>query len=458
MHDVTRMTRMTRISALALGVVGALAAGNVAASGFRINENSAKGMGRAFAGSAVSTGDGAVVANNPAAMSGTDQNTFQNSVTWIDLDADFTGSGTAAAGSPLASPLRGGNGGDPSDAAAVPATSAIFPVHEASGLTIGAMISAPFGLKTKWEDGWVGRYNAITSEVTVIDLTLSAAIDITDRFSVGVGFIYERAEVTLSNDIDFGSGICALSIALCTTPTPATATFGPQKNDGRVVVEGDDTGIGFVAGLQWRPTDNLTIGYSHRSEIDHNLTGNADFTGVPAIVASSGRFSDSAVSAPLTLPSIDTLSAMYRINDDFALMADASRTGWSSLRDVTINFANPRQGSTVEPFNWDDTMFYSLGGEWAMSDRFTFRAGVAFDETPTNDVTRTPRLPDADRTWLSAGVTWNANETLSIDAGFTHIMVDDPTINGVRSSSGSTLTGSFDASANLFGVGAQYRF
>lgn len=455
MHYVTRVTR---ISALALGIVGALAAGNAAASGFQIKENSVKAMGRAFAGSAVSNGDSSVVANNPAAMSGFDQNTVQTDLTVIDLDAEFTGGGTAAVGSPLASPLRGGNGGDPSSATPVPATSAIFPIHETSGLTIGAMISAPFGLKTEWEDGWVGRYNAITSDVQVIDLTLAAAVDINDRFSVGVGFIYERAEVTLSNDIDFGSGICALSITLCTTPTPASAAFGPQKNDGRVEVSGDDTGIGYVVGLQWRPTDSLTIGYSHRSEIDQNLSGNADFSGVPAIVASSGRFSDTAVTAPLTLPSIDTLSAMYRITDDFALMADASRTGWSSLRNITINFANPRQGTTIEPFNWEDTMFYSLGGEWRMSDNFTFRAGVAFDETPTNDVTRTPRLPDADRKWISAGVTWNASESLSIDAGYTYIMVDDPTVNNVRSSSGSTLTGSFDASANLIGIGAQYRF
>ena len=453
-----KLTRPTRFSVLALAVMATFAASHASASGFRINENSAKGMGRAFAGSGVSNGDAAVVTNNPAAMSGIDENMFQTSVTFIDLDADFTGNGSAAAGSPLASPLRGGNGGDPADPAAVPATSAIFPIHEDSGLTLGAMISAPFGLKTEWEDGWVGRYSAITSEVTVIDLTLSAAVDVTDRFSVGVGFIYERAEVALSNDIDFGAGICALSITLCTTPTPASAPFGPQKNDGRVVVEGADTGVGFVAGLQFRPTDKLTIGYSHRSEIDHDLEGDADFSGVPAIVAGTGRFSDSKATAPFTLPSIDTFSVMYKVTDDFALMADAVRTGWSSLRDVTINFANPRQGTTVEAFDWDDTMFYSLGGEWAMSDRFTFRAGVAFDETPTNDVTRTPRLPDADRKWFSAGVTWNASEHLSIDAGYTHIMVDDPTINNVRSSSGSTLSGTFDAQANLFGVGAQYRF
>ena len=44
-----------------------------------------------------------------------------------------------------------------------------------------------------------------------VDLTLSAAVELTDRFSVGVGLIYEHADVTLSNAIDFGTGICASS-------------------------------------------------------------------------------------------------------------------------------------------------------------------------------------------------------------------------------------------------------
>ncbi|MEO6625434.1 MAG: outer membrane protein transport protein [Burkholderiaceae bacterium] len=94
----------------------------------------------------------------------------------------------------------------------------------------------------------------------------------------------------------------------------------------------------------------------------------------------------------------------------------------------------------------------------AMGNHFIFRAGVALDETPTNDVTRTPRLPDADRTWLPAGVTWIASEHLGFDAGQRRIMVDDPTVSHVRLASGSMLTGSFDAQANLFDVGAQYRF
>ena len=96
-----------------------------------------------------------------------------------------------------------------------------------------------------------------------------------------------------------------------------------------------------------------------------------------------------------------------------------SKTDWHSLQNVTIDFANPVQADSVEQFGWDDTMFYSLGAEFALSDSFTLRAGVARDETPTNDDDRTPRLPDANRDWFSIGLTWMASEALEVNAGYT---------------------------------------
>ena len=51
----------------------------------------------------------------------------------------------------------------------------VVPLHgEFEDLTLGAMISAPFGLKTEYDDDWVGRYNAVESDVKIVDLTLSA--------------------------------------------------------------------------------------------------------------------------------------------------------------------------------------------------------------------------------------------------------------------------------------------
>ena len=444
--------RITRITALVLGISGALALGQAQASGFQLRENSVKNLGRATSGTAVAKDDASVVANNPAAMVNLDKTTFQADVTVIDLTAKFSGGGTTAVGTPL----NGGNGGDPGDPQAVPAMAVVVPMSGAfEGLTVGASISAPFGLKTEYDPNWVGRYNAILSDVKTVDLTLSAAVQLHDRFSVGVGFIYERADVTLSNGIDFGT-------ALFANPATRPLGFTPQSADGSVEISGADNGIGWLIGAQWQPTDKLSIGYSHRSEIDHDLKGTADFTvpqNVAAVFGSIGNtaYNDGSVLAPLTTPSIDTLSVQYDFSDSFRMMADIQSTDWHSLGEVAVYRANGAPLGAAEPFDWQDTMFYSLGAEFDLSDAFTLRAGFAIDETPTKDATRTPRLPDNDRTLYSIGLTWNMSENLSIDAAYQRIEIDTPKID-VRSSSSSRLVGSFDGYANLFGVSAQYRF
>src|SRR5690606_231781 len=137
-------------------------------------------------------------------------------------------------------------------------------------------------------------------------------------------------------------------------------------------------------------------------------------------------------------------------------VADVQRTGWSSLPSVVIYRTG---GTTVgnEAFEWKDSWFYALGGEWDYSDAFTFRAGIGYDETPTNDEHRTPRLPDNDRMVYTLGMTWNVSEALSVDAAYMRAAIDSPT-DDTHSSSSSNLVGSFDGHADLLGVSAQYRF
>jgi len=463
MNQANRYT----FSALALGIAGVLTFGQAQATGFQLRETSVKNLGRGQAGVAVASDDASVVSNNPAAMVNLDKNTLQADVTVIDLTADFEGGGTSGAGTPL----TGGDGGDPGDASVVPNLAAVFPVHGAlEGLTIGASIGAPFGLKTEYDRDWVGRYNAIESDLKTVDFTLSGAVKLHDRFSVGVGFIYERAEVTLSNAVDFGT-------VMASTGLPVL----PQSADGVASVSGDSNSFGWLFGAQWQPIDALKIGYAHRSEIDHDLEGEADFT-TPAnfqaaqalyrqiaanpllppaqrarLLVLANGFVDSDITAKLTTPSVDTLSLQYDISDSFRLMADVQWTDWSSLREVNIDFANPFQPNTIEPFAWNDTTLYALGAEWDLNDRFTLRGGITQDETPTHTETRTPRLPDDDRMLYSIGVTWHVSEAISVDAAFQRIEIDNSQID-IASSSGSRLVGEFDGYANLFGIAAQYKF
>ena len=256
----------TNFSALALGIAGVLAMGQAQAAGFQLRETSVKNLGRGQAGTTVASDDASVVSNNPAAMVNLDKVTMQADVTVIDLTADFQGGATT----PIGTPVSGGNGGDPGDASAVPNLAVVFPMHGGlEGLTFGASVGAPFGLKTQYDADWVGRYNAVESDLQTVDLTLSAALKVTDRFSVGLGLVYERADVTLSNTVDYG-------LIMASAGIPGSIP-GNRATDGLAVIEGDSTGEGWIAGVQWKPTDRLSIGYSHRSEIDHDIEGDAVF-------------------------------------------------------------------------------------------------------------------------------------------------------------------------------------
>jgi len=451
----------TTITALALGIAGVLAMGQAHASGFQLREASVKNLGRSGAGSAVANDDATVVVGNPAAMSSFEETTVRADVTAIDLSFKFNGGGTAASAfGPAAPALTGSDGGDAGDLTPVPNISAVFPLHGAlEGLTLGASIGAPFGLKTEYEDGWVGRYHALKSEVKTVDLTLSASVKLHDRFSVGAGFIYERADATLTKAIDFGTALCAGSGNPANCFNPAFP-YHPQSHDGAISIDGDSTGIGWLLGAQFQPTDALTIGYSHRSEIDHEIEGDIDFTVPAAVQAGLGpnavAFADGPGGALLTTPSIDTISLRYDFSNGFRLLADWQATDWSSLRTVDVRRSN---GTPLgaEEFDWKDTEFYSIGAEWDLSDKFTLRAGYGQDETPTHDETRTPRLPDNDRKLYSIGLTWDVTDAFSVDAAYQRISVDNPRID-VVSSSGSRLVGEAEGSANLFGIAGQFKF
>ena len=82
---------IARLTLLAVGVAGALAAADANAAAFQLKENSAKGLGRAFAGSTSTEGDASVIATNPASMRLLDGTLVQGDVSAISFGAKFRG-------------------------------------------------------------------------------------------------------------------------------------------------------------------------------------------------------------------------------------------------------------------------------------------------------------------------------------------------------------------------------
>jgi long-chain fatty acid transport protein len=194
-------------SGIVLGL-SLLASGNLCAAGFALNEMGAAAIGNAFAGSAAFAEDLGTIYYNPAGLSRMSGRQFMLAGTALRPSVQFANQGTLA---PAGTAAIGGNGGDAGGWNAVPAV--FYAADLAPRLRLGIGLHSPFGLKTDYEEGWVGRYQALKSELKTININPALAYAVNEQFSVGIGVSAQYAKVELSRAIDFGA-VCAARVGL----------------------------------------------------------------------------------------------------------------------------------------------------------------------------------------------------------------------------------------------------
>ncbi len=441
---------LARVTALAVGIAGALAVGHVHAAAFQLKENSAKGLGRAFAGSGSAAGDASIIAVNPAGMRQLDGTLVQGDLSAISFKAEFSGEGRK----PTGQAQTGGDGGDAGMIAPVPAAYFHMPIGEKAHF--GVSLTAPFGFKTEYDNGWVGRYSGLKTDLKAIDLGFAASYDVNPYVSFGASVFVEHLTIELSNNIDFGT-------ALAQSRVPG---FAPGSADGKLTMEGDNNAVGWTVGGLFSPNDDTHIGISYRSKVEHKITGGDATFDVPAnaaavlAVAQPGRFVTTSGKATVTLPASATLSVTHNFTDRFTMMADVTRTAWSTAFDsVTIDYGSAQPDSTLD-FSYRDTTFASLGGDYKLSDTVTLRAGVAYDQTPTTDAHRDVRVPDTSRKWLSFGLGWTPSANMEYNFGYTHLFTSDPNVNvpATTNNQGNSLSGKYKVRGDVLAASFQYKF
>jgi long-chain fatty acid transport protein len=256
---------------------------------------------------------------NPAGMALQSGNELQIGAHYVIPSAKYTNQGSTTV---LTTSLSGSNGGDGGDAALVPN---LFYMHEVSPKwKAGIGITAPYGLVTEYDDGWVGRYYALRSELATLNINPSVAYKINDQWSLSAGVSFQRAEAELTNAIDWGTA------AVIAAGAPSSIS---QNLDGTAKIEGDDWGVGANVGLIFEPLSGTRFGLHYRSKIDHTLEGDATFDTPPAaapLAAFSGRV-NTTVTAEVSLPETVSFSGFHAFNERWAVLADITWTKWSHL-------------------------------------------------------------------------------------------------------------------------------
>ncbi len=404
------------------------------AGGMSLSMQDGVHLGQAYSAGAAAE-DASTVYFNPAGMVYLDHSQSALSLTYISPSGGFTNTGSVTAGT---LPTTGGNGGSAAESRIVPTFYVAHPVSERFALGFG--ISVPYGLATSYDAGWVGRYQALKSELKTLDFSPVLAWRPTDHVSLGFGLDWQRVSATLTNAIDFG-----LVGFLNSVPglTPGSA-------DGGLRVSGSDSSMGFNFGAMFDIADNGRLGVAYRSKVDHTLRGAAAFTDVPAPFAP--LFADQKASAAIALPERFSVSYYYDLTPSLAVTADWSWWKWSEFKNLKIDFENVATADVVLPENWHDASIYSAGVRWTQNPVMIWRAGIAYNESPVPSATfRSPRIPDADRFWLCFGASYRFAENVRVDVGFAHLWFHQaPIMND--DNLGHVLVGTYALSANILSV------
>ncbi|MFI4914444.1 MAG: OmpP1/FadL family transporter [Steroidobacterales bacterium] len=417
-----------RACAIACSAVALGAAASAQASGFALLEQSGAGLGRAFAGSAAVAEDASTVFFNAAGLSRLERSEISVAAVGVDISSRFN---NAASQPALGQPL-GGNGGQAGALSVLPSVYVAWRINPA--LVAGFGVNVPFGLKTDYDAGWIGRFQALRSELHTVNYDPELAWQVTPQLSVGVGVDYQHVNATLTSAVNDTAVIAQVS------PAAAAANLGAE---GTTHVGGNDSAWGYNLGALYSLSDATRLGLAYRSAIQYSVQGTVQFS-APALnglaanaimagaAAAGGPLSNGDVRLALKVPQSATASLAQKIGEYATVYADAAWTGWSSLQELrVVRAGGPAAGSTLAltPEKWKSTWRFAIGADCRMSEQWTLRSGVALDQSPVPDATRTPRLPDRSRTWLAVGTSWSPSPSSKLDLGYAHLFLSDASLN-----------------------------
>ncbi|KXU78558.1 outer membrane protein transport protein [Aeromonas enteropelogenes] len=367
----------------------ALATSQVHAAAFQLNEHSASGLGRAYAGEAAIADNAAVLARNPAAMTTFDKMAVSVSGTYIKPDVDVDGS----IATPLGKVSASESGIAPS--AFVPASYFIQPLNDQWAWGIG--LFSNYGLSTEYSKTFPAGAGAGDTELLTLNINPNIAYRINEQFSIGAGInaVYGAAELNRY------AGLLGPALG--------------QKSDTRIAhLKGDTWGFGWNVGTLYEINKDHRFALTYRSQVDMSFDG--DFQGL----TSGNRTVDGNLK--LDLPAQAEFAGYHRLNEQFAVHYSVNWTDWSAFQELKATSNQCAGGVCLQKDEkFKDSTRYSIGGTWYINPAWEARLGFAYDNSPIEPEYRSLSIPDSDRVWYSAGATYHINPDMSVDFGMAYL-------------------------------------
>ena len=397
---------------------------NANAGGYSTSLYSTSGLGNAYSGSTTGSHDVSDIYFNPAVTAGKDKNEIIASFSYLRLAIDPDNISSSS----VLGKRDGAESRNVGTQKLIPALYFSSPINDKMAFNLA--ITSPFGLETKYNKNWPGRFRALNSSISTLNLNPSLAYKLTNDLSFGAGLVAQYYTANLTKEVFTGQA------------SPVT---------GLATVDGSDWGYGYNFGLKYDISKDLKVGLGYRSKIDYKLKGNVDV---------NDNLYASKFKAKTTTPESMSLGVAYNVNSDLQIVADSIWTRWSRLKKLDVVAQNALLSNSTQ-FNWNDSYLNSVGANYALNKNNLLRTGLAYEREAINNRNREPRVPSSDKYWITAGLNHKLGDGFEVDLAYVHqiyktakINIADYGANGVEGS----VTGKYKTSVDVVSVALKKQF
>ena len=315
----------------------------------------------------------------------------------------------------------------------LPSFSGFYKFTEFEGFTGGVAFYVPYKLEAKWDlyeppSGFDNKkaYPKFDHQTDILiwDIHPTVAKSFMEgKLSLGLGLSIQRSDFELRRTV------------LVPTIYPRPYDFFPVD----AYMKTDGWGLGFNAGILYKVSPKLQFGFSYQSPVDISLSDSIGLEMYFPVIPNSGildptyPYGDVNFETTLPLPGEIGVGVMYKPIEKLTLTCDLSSVNWSRLeyldtKDIiltpdTLIYGTMYLGvrETKLPFNWDDIVRFSLGGEYILKEGLFVRGGYFFEQSPIPNSTFTLLIPDVgDKHSINVGLSYQIN---SFELGYDYQLV-----------------------------------
>jgi long-chain fatty acid transport protein len=306
---------------------------------------------------------------------------------------------------------------------------AYFSAKIKNQIALGVGVYTPFGSTASWDSDWNGRYLIQDISLSAIYIQPTVAYQYKDKFGIGAGFVFAIGNFEINKALTYNEN--------------STANL-----------QGSASNFGFNVGVFYKPVEKLSIGVDYRSQITMEVEDGDAYFEVPqslsTIIPDTNQFS-----AELPLPANLDFGLAYAFNDKFTLAAEVNWIMWSTYESLDFEFAQYGDILNSEnPRMYKDSWIPRIGGEYKLNETFTFRAGMYYDPTPTNEEYFTPETVSLNTIAFTLGATITPVKGLDIDISYLELHG----LEAEKTYAPDNFAGSYKTMTFIPGIGLHYRF